>query len=100
MELCNILRGEYNPVSAAVVSGGKQKEPGRSGCLGGVDKKLADKEERTRYRRLEEEERIVRNRHLMAIASTSTTNVLECTEDSVEQILNSELNLPEFPDFE
>ncbi|GBP22440.1 NPC intracellular cholesterol transporter 1 [Eumeta japonica] len=49
----------------------KQRKPGRPGCLGGVDKKLADKEERARQRRLEEEERI--------------------------KILNSELRLPEDP---
>ncbi|GBP79333.1 hypothetical protein EVAR_99556_1 [Eumeta japonica] len=78
-----------------------QKEPGRSGCLGGVDKKLADKEETARQRRLEEEERIVRNRDLMAIAYTSTTNILQCTEDSdEEQILNSELSLRKVPSSE
>ncbi|GBP39267.1 hypothetical protein EVAR_22674_1 [Eumeta japonica] len=37
----------------------KQREPGRPGCLGSVDKKLADKEETVRQRRLEEEEWIV-----------------------------------------
>ena len=40
----------------------KQIEPGRPGCLGGVDKKLAEKEERPRQRRLKEDERIVRQR--------------------------------------
>ncbi|GBP65287.1 hypothetical protein EVAR_37136_1 [Eumeta japonica] len=46
----------------------------------------------------EEEGTIVRNRDLMAIASTSMTNILECTEDSdEEQILNSELSLPKVP---
>ncbi|GBP92942.1 Thyroid adenoma-associated protein homolog, partial [Eumeta japonica] len=75
----------------------KQREPGRPGCLVGVDKKLADKK-KARQRRLEEKERIVRNRDLMTIASASTTNILECTEDSnKEQILNSELSLPEVP---
>ncbi|CAG9783921.1 unnamed protein product [Diatraea saccharalis] len=45
----------------------KQREPGRPGCLGGVDKKLADKEERARQRRLEEEERSVRQRDLPSV---------------------------------
>lgn len=76
----------------------KQREPGRPGCLGGVDKKLAEKEERSRQRRLEEEERIVRQRESLAVASTSTTNNLESLEDSdEEQILNSELSLPDVP---
>lgn len=76
----------------------KQREPGRPGSLGGVDRKLAEKEERVRQRRLEEEERNVRQRELLAIASTSTSNNLECSEDSdEEQILNSELSLPDVP---
>ncbi|GBP73882.1 hypothetical protein EVAR_82711_1 [Eumeta japonica] len=78
----------------------RQREPGRPECLGGVDKNLTDKEERDRQRRFEEEERIVRKRDLTVIASTSTTNMLECTEHSDEkQILNSELSLPEVPCF-
>src|SRR5215469_3983841 len=77
----------------------KQREPGRPGCLGGVDKKLANKEERSRQRRLEEEEeRIVRQKESLAVASTSTTHNLESLENSVEeQILNSELSLPDVP---
>jgi len=76
----------------------KQREPGRPGCLGGVDKKLANKEERSRQRRLEEEERIVRQRESLAVASTSTTHNLESLENSdEEQILNSELSLPDVP---
>lgn len=35
----------------------KQREPGRPGCLVGVDKKLAEKEERSRQRKMEEEKR-------------------------------------------
>lgn len=76
----------------------KQREPGRPGCLGGVDKNMAEKEQRSRQRRLEEEERIVRQRESLAVASTSTTNNLDCVEDSdEEQILNSELQLPDVP---
>lgn len=74
----------------------KQREPGRPGCLGGVDKKLAEKEERARQRRLEEEERNLKQRQLLAVASTSTKNDLACPEDSDdEQILNCELSLPD-----
>jgi len=76
----------------------KQREPGRPGCLDGVDKKLTEKEDRSRQRRLEEEERVVRQRESLAVASTSTTNYLESLEDSdEEQILNSELSLPDVP---
>lgn len=35
----------------------KQREPGRPGCLAGVDKKLAEKEERSRQRKLKEEKK-------------------------------------------
>ena len=35
----------------------KQREPGRPGCLAGVDKNLAEKEERARQRKQEEEKR-------------------------------------------
>ncbi|KAK2575365.1 hypothetical protein KPH14_001258, partial [Odynerus spinipes] len=74
----------------------KQREPGRPGYLGGVDKKLADKEERARQRRLDEEERKLRQRELLAVASTSTTHNLEHSQDSdEEQILNSEVSLVE-----
>lgn len=37
----------------------KQREPGRPGCLAGVDKKLAEKEERARQRKLNEEKKDV-----------------------------------------
>lgn len=71
----------------------KQREPGRPGCLGGIDKKLAEKEERVRQRRLEEEERKVKQRELLAVASTSSIDNLECLENSdEEQISNSELS--------
>ncbi|GBO22593.1 hypothetical protein AVEN_214424-1 [Araneus ventricosus] len=36
----------------------RQREPGRPGHLGGVDKKLTDKEERVRLRPVQEEQRI------------------------------------------
>lgn len=76
----------------------KQREPGRPGCLAGVDKKLADKEERARKRRLDEEERNLRQREVLAVASTSTTHNLEHPQDSdEEQVRNSEVSLPEVP---
>lgn len=71
----------------------KQREPGRPGCLGGIDKRLAEKEERVRQRRLEEEERKVKQRELLAVASTSSIDSLECLENSdEEQISNFELS--------
>lgn len=54
----------------------KQREPGRPGCLSGVEKKLMEKEEISRQRRLKEEERTVRQIELLAVASTSSTNNL------------------------
>lgn len=75
----------------------KQREPGRPGCLAGVDKKLADKEERIRQRRLDEELRKIRQTELLTVASTCTTQNLEDLEDSEEeQILKSETSLPDF----
>lgn len=35
----------------------RQREQGRPGCLAGVDKKLAEKEERTRQRKIGEEKK-------------------------------------------
>ncbi|GBP13817.1 hypothetical protein EVAR_8032_1 [Eumeta japonica] len=65
---------------------------------GGVDKKLAEKEERAKQRRWEENKRNVGQKELLAAASTSTSNNLECPEDSdEEQIFNSELRLPDVP---
>jgi len=73
----------------------KQREPGRPGYLAGVDKKLTEKEERVRQRRLDDEERKLRQMELLAVASTSTTQNLEHSEDSDgEQILYSEISLP------
>ncbi|GBP50098.1 Uridine phosphorylase 2 [Eumeta japonica] len=71
----------------------KQREAGRPGCLGGIDQKLAEKKERVRQRRLEEEERKVKRRELLAVASTSSIDSLECLENSdEEQISNSVLS--------
>lgn len=51
----------------------RQREPGRPGCLAGVDKKLANKEERAMQRRLAEEERKLKQRSF-EVASTSSLN--------------------------
>lgn len=48
----------------------KQREPGRPGCLAGVDKNLAEKEERVKQRKLEEEKRKLRQ---MSSASSLTS---------------------------
>lgn len=60
----------------------KQREPGRPGCLAGVDKKLAEKEERSRQRKLLEEQRLV-------TASTSTLQESQdpCISSSDEEPL-------------
>lgn len=54
---------------------------------------MAEKEERVRQGRLEEEERKVKQRELLAVASTSSIDSLECLGNSdEEQISNSELS--------
>ena len=45
----------------------RQREPGRPGCLAGVDKKNAENEERSRQRKVEDEKR-------KKSASTSSTS--------------------------
>ena len=45
----------------------RQREPGRPGCLAGVDKKIAEKEEMSRQRKVEDEKR-------KKAASTSLTS--------------------------
>lgn len=73
----------------------KQREPGRSGCLAGVDKKLADKEERSRRRLLEEEQRKLKQSELLSTASTSTTQNLEHElQDSDEEPVLNNASLP------
>ncbi|GBM09522.1 hypothetical protein AVEN_216764-1 [Araneus ventricosus] len=57
----------------------RQREPGRPGHLGGVDKKLADKEERTRLRADREEES---KRIKDVSASTSSESYEPLQEDS------------------
>lgn len=78
----------------------KQREPGRPGYLAGVDRKLAEKEERARLRKLTEEKKKLKQlslENLMSSApshssitpeellNTSTTS----SEESVEEPLPS-----------
>ncbi|GBN72076.1 hypothetical protein AVEN_269479-1 [Araneus ventricosus] len=56
----------------------RQREPGRPGHLGGVDKKLTDKEERARLRDVREENRRIK----YVSASTSSTSYGPLQEDS------------------
>lgn len=52
----------------------KQREPGRPGCLAGVDKKLAEKEERARQRKLEEEKKRLQLMSSSNICASSTSH--------------------------
>ncbi|GBL74850.1 hypothetical protein AVEN_243698-1 [Araneus ventricosus] len=56
----------------------RQREPGRPGHLGGVDKKLTDKEERERFRVVKEESR--RIKYVSASKSSASYETLQ--EDS------------------
>jgi hypothetical protein len=50
----------------------QQREPGRLGCLAGVDKKLTEKEGRARKRKIEEEKK--RLKHMSSIAEPSSSH--------------------------
>lgn len=65
----------------------RQREPGRTGCLAGVDKNLADKEERVRLRTIEEEKR-QRNPFIEPLPSTCSFNEVQnyLSSDSDETI--------------
>ncbi|GBL78846.1 hypothetical protein AVEN_48839-1 [Araneus ventricosus] len=56
----------------------RQREPGRPGHLGGVDKKLTDKEERARFRAVKEENRRIK----YVSASKSSASYEPLQEDS------------------
>lgn len=70
----------------------KQRQPGRPGCLAGVDKKLADKEERSRQRRFEEDQRKFRQNDSLEVAPTSSQSFL-VFQDSEEETVISEDDL-------
>ncbi|GBO40753.1 hypothetical protein AVEN_212019-1 [Araneus ventricosus] len=56
----------------------RQREPGRPGHLGGVDKKLTDKDERARFRNVREENRRIK----YVSASTSSESYEPLQKDS------------------
>ena len=67
----------------------KQREPGRPGCLVGVDKKIAEKQERSRQRKVEDEKR-------KKAASTSLTlHELSHQELDVSFLSSDEESVPE-----
>lgn len=66
----------------------KQREPGRTGCLGGINKKLADKEERSSQRRFEEEQRKLRHKDSLETAPTSSQNFLALQDSEQETVLS------------
>ncbi|GBP47494.1 hypothetical protein EVAR_86415_1 [Eumeta japonica] len=65
----------------------KQRETGRPGCLNGIDKKLAKKEERVRQRRLEEEER--KNADEEQISNSKLSTQIPCPEKSSKRGMKS-----------
>ncbi|CAG4978214.1 unnamed protein product [Parnassius apollo] len=68
----------------------------RATSTGKLYKEHGKREKRCRKRHLDEEERKLGQRELLAVASTSTTNNLEPPQDlDKERILNSEVSLPE-----
>lgn len=73
-----------------------QREPGRPGCFAGIDKKLADKEERSRKRLLHEETRKLRQQEFSAVASTSTSNVEYRQVSDEDEIINSDTEDPQY----
>ena len=67
----------------------RQREPGRLGCLAVVDKKIAEKEERSRPRKVEDEKR--KN----AASTSSTSHTLSHQELDVSFLSSDEESLPE-----
>lgn len=73
-----------------------QREPGRPGCLAGIDKNMTDKEERSRKRLLHEETRKLRQKELSTVASTSTSNVEHRQVSDEDEIFNSDTEDPPY----
>lgn len=71
----------------------RQREPGRPGHLAGVDKKLTDKEERTRLRIIEEEKRRAKYFSSLAPSTSSCEPPLE-KSSSDSEIIELEENRP------
>lgn len=72
----------------------KQREPGRPGCLAGVDKKLAEKEERTRERKLKEKKRH-EQMCFASLSSSLTTQDFIQTQGHTDQHTSSEESIEE-----
>lgn len=73
----------------------KQREPGRPGCLAGVDKKLAEKEERVRQRKLgEEEKRLKHFTDINLLTSHTSITPQDLHEQSASSDESLEENLP------
>ncbi|CAH0552487.1 unnamed protein product [Brassicogethes aeneus] len=73
----------------------KQREPGHPGCLAGVDKKLAEKEERTRQRKLKEEKKRHEQMCSESLSSSLTTEDFIETQENPDQPTNSDESLEE-----
>lgn len=68
----------------------KQREPGRPGCLAGVDKKLAEIEERARLRKLAEEKKRLKQTTSGSLLASASLHSLETNEEAREHSTSSE----------
>lgn len=68
----------------------KQREPGRPGCLAGVDKKLSEKEERSRQRKLKEDERRQERMRSNSLSSSHTTQSFVQIQEHCDQPSSSD----------
>lgn len=73
----------------------KQREPGRPGCLVGVDKKLAEIEERARLRKLAEEKKRLKQMPSESLLLSATLHSFDTHEEIEEQSTSSEESLEE-----
>ena len=71
----------------------KQREPGRPGCLAGIDKKLAEKEERARQRKLNEEKKRCEQMCFGGLSSSVTTQDSIQTQGDHDQLTSSDESL-------
>lgn len=72
-----------------------QREPGRPGCLAGVDKKLAKKKKRSRQRKLREEKRRQERMRSDSLSVSDTTQCSVQTQEHCDQLSSSDESLEE-----
>lgn len=66
----------------------RQREPGRVGYLGGIDKKLSEKEEKVREKQEKEEKR--REKDKISASTSSTVSYVSSSDESINELFTSD----------